>query len=85
MKGSKSKKSAPASIRPVSPLEEELLRLGADLEKSKRLTEALAVYQRMLAARPDFVPAKLNVGRVLILLRRSEEALRILEEARASP
>ncbi len=83
MKSSKSKKSAHTSIRPVSQSEEELLRLGADLEKSKRLTEALAVYQRMLAARPDFVPAKLNVGRVLILLRRSEEALRILEEARA--
>ncbi len=83
MKGSKSKKSAPASIRPVSPSVDALTRLGADLEKSKRLTEALEVYQRALALLPDSVPAKLNVGRVLILLRRSDEALRILEEARA--
>ena len=77
------KNPPPANTRTIPQSAEDFIQLGVKLEESKQFSAALMAYQRALALQADSVPAKINIGRLLLLQRRSEEALKILEEARA--
>ena len=55
--------------------------LGSALEEiTERRTEAVDAYQRALAIQPDFIGAKLNLGQLLLVLNRPDEAVGYLQD-----
>ena len=75
------KNPPPANTRTIPQSAEDFIQLGVKLEESKQFSAALMAYQRALALQTDSALAKINIGRLLLFQRRSEEALKILEEA----
>lgn len=69
-----------AAVRVMPESAEAWVGLGSALEEiTDRRTEAIAAYQRALAIQPDFAGARLNLGRLLMALKRLDEAAEQLE------
>src|SRR4051812_2003702 len=58
-----------------APVPEALVNLGNLLARQGRHAEALPLYDRTLAARPDFLEALFNRANLLLELKRPEQAL----------
>lgn len=58
-----------------------LYNLGFVRAEQQRLPEALELFQRSIEADPDAAPARINLGRTLLVLGRNEEAVHELERA----
>ncbi len=77
---------APAPVRPAAPAAavddgETARRAGNEALQAGRLDEALAHYERYVAARPDASSAHLNLGFALLELQRPVEAAAALRRA----
>ncbi|MEZ5583804.1 MAG: tetratricopeptide repeat protein [Candidatus Competibacteraceae bacterium] len=69
-----------AAVQALPESAEVWVGLGSALEElTERRTEAVEAYQRALTIQPDFAGAKLNLGRLLMALKRPDEAAEQLE------